>query len=602
MAGADIDIRDIWSLLRRRLRLIVMTFLMVTGMAGVAAIALPKFFTASALILIDPSRKNLLDPDMQAASAASDHARVDSEAEILRSDMIFLDAIASLGLESDPEFGVRPGWQDRVRAFLHMGEAEPPRDDAARQEVLRKLKDATAVQRRGLNYLISVQVRSRDPARAALLANALAEAYIAGQLRAKIDNVLAAGRVLAVRAGQARTNMAETERRLDVFVSGYIEQRAGEDAQTRPAGTAMSNEDMGRLRQQMRSGLVADDLPLDVLTELFALQQAADLARAHYQTLLARNSDLEAEAELQLSDSRIVSPAISPVEPSFPNGRVLLLFAGLGGLALGVGVAFVYDNFLGGLTSSAQLAAVTRRPALGEVPFHKLPLDMASASQLMIDAPLSRYAEAIRQIRAGMDQHLFALEAGGAEGRVVMVTSSLTGEGKTALALSLARAYAASGRKTLIIDCDLRRPSIHVHLDFEPDKGLLDYLTGDGQAGSLTTMVVREGDTGLNLLVGSRRSGMPTDQLVSGAAFARLVAAAADHFDIVVLDTPPIREVVDGLYLAGHADAVLFVVKWSATAQIDVRSALEQLALMSRPGTPILTALNQQLPRLWPET
>lgn len=595
MAGADIDIRDIWSLLRRRLRLIVMTFLMVTGLAGVAAIALPKFFTASALILIDPSRKNLLDPDMQAASAATDHARVDSEAEILRSDMIFLDVIASLGLEADPEFGVRPGWRDRVRAFLHLEEAEPPSGDAMRQEVLRKLKGATTVQRRGLTYLISVQVRSRDPARAALLANTLAEAYIADQLRAKIDNVLAAGRVLEARAGQARTNMAETERRLGAFVSGYIEQRA-------IAGTATPDEDMGRLRQQMRSGLVADDLPLDVLTELFALQQAADLARAHYQTLLARNSDLEAEAELQLSDSRIVSPAISPVEPSFPNGRVMLLFAGLGGLGLGVGLAFVYDNFLGGLTSSAQLAAVTRRPALGEVPFHKLPLDMASASQLMIDAPLSRYAEAIRQIRAGMDQHLFALEAGGTRGRVVMVTSSLAGEGKTALALSLARAYAASGRRTLIIDCDLRRPSIHDHLDFEPDKGLLDYLTGDGQAGSLTTMVVREGDTGLNLLVGSRRSGMPTDQLVSGAAFARLVAAAAEHFDIVVLDTPPIREVVDGLYLSGHADAVLFVVKWSATAQIDVRGALERLALMSRPGTPILTALNQQLPRLWPET
>lgn len=600
MAGADIDIRDIWGLLRRRFRLIVMTLLVVTGLAGVAAIALPKFFTASALILIDPSRKNLLDPDMQAASAASDHARIDSEAEILRSDMIFLDVITTLGLESDPEFGVRPGWRDRVRAFLYI-ETEPSTGDAARQEVLRKLKDATTVQRRGLTYLISVQVRSRDPVRAALLANTLAEAYIADQLRAKIDNVLVAGRALEARAEQARTNMAETERRLDIFVSGYIEQSASEDAQTRTAGTAMPDEAMGRLGRQMRSGLVTDDLPLDVLTELFALQQAADLARTHYQTLLARRSDLEAEAELQLSDSRIVSPAIPPAEASFPNARAMLLFAGLGGLGLGIGLAFIYDNFLGGLTSSAQLAAVTRRPALGEVPFHKLPLDMASASQLMIDAPLSRYAEAIRQLRAGMDRHLLALEADGARGRVVMVTSSLTGEGKTALALSLARAYAASGRKTLIIDCDLRCPSIHDHLDFEPDKGLLDYLIGDGQAGSFTSMVVREGDTGLNLLVGSRRSGMPTDQLVSGAIFARLVAVAADHFDIVVLDTPPIREVVDGLYLAGHADAVLFVVKWSATAQIDVRGALERLALMSPPGTPILMALNQQLPRLWPE-
>src|SRR5690606_16241462 len=129
---------------------------------------------------------------------------------------------------------------------------------------------------------------------------------------------------------------------------------------------------------------------------------------------------------------------------------------------------------------------------------------------------------------------------------------SVPGEGKTTIALSLARAYAQAGKKTLIVDCDLRHPALHTHLGIAPEAGLFDYLAGRGEAGTLASTILRDNDTGLSVLVGSKRSDIPTDQLIAGNAFARLIGAAAENFEMVILDTPPVLPVVDGLYLSQY--------------------------------------------------
>src|SRR5690606_12078939 len=133
------------------------------------------------------------------------------------------------------------------------------------------------------------------------------------------------------------------------------------------------DERAGRMRQQMRSEVFSSDLPLDVLTRLYELQQSADLARSQYQTLLARTGDLRLQADSQLADSRIVSAALPPAGPSFPDARLILVLGGLAGLGLGIALAVVYENFLGGFTSESQVGLVTRQPVLGAVPLQRLP-------------------------------------------------------------------------------------------------------------------------------------------------------------------------------------------------------------------------------------
>ena len=95
--------------------------------------------------------------------------------------------------------------------------------------------------------------------------------------------------------------------------------------------------------------------------------------------------------------------------------------------------------------------------------------------------------------------------------------------------------------------------------------------------------------------MGSKRSDIPTDQLITSEAFARLIAAAVKNFEVVILDTPPVLPVVDGLYLSQYADAVVFVVRWSSTAQAEVRNALGRLDQAKNPEAPMLAILNQQV-------
>ena len=174
-----------------------------------------------------------------------------------------------------------------------------------------------------------------------------------------------------------------------------------------------------------------------------------------------------------------------------------------------------------------------------------------------------------------------------------MVTSSIPNEGKTTVALSLARAYALSGRSTLLIDCDLRKPGVHRQLGLEPSDGLIDYLSSRKHASDIQSFVTEDPGSGAQIVLGSRRSDVPTDQLVAGKTFAALVAAARRNFDVVILDTPPVGPVVDALYMASLCDVIAYVIKWSETPLQQVKQALESLERVKQEKVQILTVINQ---------
>lgn len=647
MDERDFDMRSLVSLLRRRLRLILTSLAICLGLAGVTVLVLKPVYSASALILVDPTRSGLVDSDAQAARPV-DGARVDSEVEILRSDAVLYEVIAEQDLLNDPEFGVRLGLGEQVMAILGWGTAEMAEGETATRSVLSRFKNAVSVQRRGVTHIIAVQVRSEDAQKAANLANAVAEAYVESQMRAKVGNIIAASEVLEIRLALARQNILQAEEAFDAFTGNLDQLTASPGGSIVSLGegldpaTGMDSEGLNLvspispelredilltdealeqrmeevifepriqvadlddradgIRLWMQSALMSGDLSVQGRAELYELQQTAEMMRRQYQSLLARSGELRMQSELQIADSRIVSRALTPSAASFPNAGLILFIAGLGGIGLGVGLAFIQENFVGGITSESQLGLITRLPVVGSVPFERLKGDAASPADIMVTAPLSRYGESIRQVRAGVDQHVRrARMAGGsrAGGQVIMVSSALPGEGKSSLALSLARAYAQSGKKTLIIDCDLRNPAIHKHLGMEPTVGLFDFLAGRAHEEALAAIVLQDDHSGLNLLVGSHRSDIPTDQLITGAPFGRLIAAAVSGFDVVILDTPPVLPVVDGLYLSQYADAVLMVVRWSATDQAELRDAIGRLDQARNAEAPLLMMLSQQVP------
>jgi capsular exopolysaccharide synthesis family protein len=696
MNDQGFDLRSILGLLRRQARLIAITVLAVLVVATAAVFTMKPIYTASTLVLVDPSRKDLLDPNAQLGGGSGESARVDSEVELAKSEATLLQTIEDENLIDDSEFGVRLGWRDSVLGFFRIAEPKLPTGDEALQSVMAKLRESVTVQRRGLTFMLAIQARSPDPATAARIANAVAAAYIKVQLDAKIRSTLASRDIIQSRIAGASTAVSQSEGAFDKFIEDNIDKITAETGRTDLAGlrtqlkeiganrardaamadlvqrsleqrdwaavsanlgsqavTALAaqraalvnsladtvadsqqsidlraevakldtqlesstTEELTTMRQrvatyqsqatdvrtQLRTNILSTDLPPEVLTNIYELQQNAEIARTQYQTLLSRLRELEAQAYLQVADSRVVSQTLPPSEPSFPNPRQILTLAGLAALGLGIGLAFLRENFVGGFTSEAQLHSFLRAPVISAVPRQKEVRSGAGEGgigEYMVSSPLSIFAESVRRIRVGIDQALQRGQAGRPAsedgGIVIMVTSASPSEGKSTLALSITRAYALAGHKTLLIDCDMRKPSIHRQLNLEPSSGLLEYLTHAVQEDALPSIMTVDDESGAQVVLGARRSDIATDSLLSSTTFARLISAARTTFDIVVLDTPPVGPVVDGLYLAKHADSIVFVVRWASTSQHDVRHAVSLLQGAKKPEAEILSVLNQQ--------
>ncbi|RDE09153.1 GumC family protein [Pelagibacterium lacus] len=451
MEDAEVDIRGIVALLRRQLGLIVVVFVVVLGVALVVTLALPQRYTATALVIVDTTAKNLLDPEGSVVSAAGDTARVTSEVEIILSPAILAQVVDAMGLRWDPEFGSSGTLMDPVWRWLHIG---PSSAEEPLSRVLGRFRNALSVERRGQTYVIAIAVESQDARKSAELANAMADAYVGQQVQSKISSIAASQAVLDARISNARATLLAAEQALGRF-----------------------------LAEEANAGQTRDDLSVERLTRLSELEQSVGLARSQHSTLLARSSELGMQADLQIADSRIVSRALPNHAPSFPNRRMILAMAGLAGLGLGIALAFLREHFIGGITTEGQAVSVLRLPVIAEIPRQRglAGNEAMSVADSVMTVPLSPYSEAVRRMKAGIDRHLSQRMAGStADGRgtVIVFSSSVPLEGKTTLALSLARSYALAGRKTLMIDCDLRAPSVHRHLGSDPRYGLLDYLTG----------------------------------------------------------------------------------------------------------------------------
>jgi polysaccharide biosynthesis transport protein len=318
--------------------------------------------------------------------------------------------------------------------------------------------------------------------------------------------------------------------------------------------------------------------------------------------MLSRLRDIEAQAYLQLADSRIVSKASPPNAADFPNTRFLLAASGLMALMLGVGLAFIREHFIGGVVSADQLEAISHSRVVAAIPNQKrLGKDangkpIGRPTDLIVASPYSAYAEAIRRIMVSVDQVLRRARGDDKTGTasLIMVTSANAGEGKTTIALSLARAFALAGKRTILIDADLRRPNVHTELGLAPSDALQRYLKHTGEVDSLSMITIRDTASSASVVIGGNHSETPSGQVVSGERFSKLLSTAARQFDVVIIDTPPVGAVVDALYLAQYVDLILNVVRYVSTSQGAVRSALRELNEAKQDGAEILCVLNAE--------
>ena len=305
--------------------------------------------------------------------------------------------------------------------------------------------------------------------------------------------------------------------------------------------------------------------------KLHELEREADSNRQLYENFLNKFKEAREQTTLETTESRVISPAVSPHEASFPRQFPVMSVAILLGLFGGVLLAFALEALARGFQTSEQvdeLLGCATLAFLPSVPRGELDKgvkeDMAMVKYL-VDKPFSRFSEGVRTIRTGI--HLSNVDR---PPSIVMVCSTVPNEGKSTVAAALAVSAALSDKNVLLIDADLRNPSTTNRFGLAQSAGLVDLLAGTV---SPAAAFVKTDSAPITILTAGTSTTNPTD-VISSQKMAQLLQVLAKQYDLIVIDCPPLLAVSDGLLLANIVDSIVYVVEWNKTARDAAQRAM----------------------------
>ena len=662
-------------------------------------------YRASANVMFDLQRSNLVSVSDVFAEEQIDAAKLEDQMQVLRSAVLIERVIDQLNLDKSPEFNpfLRapvPTLAEHIGAYIalppevadiatNIGLISPPSPppgpvEAERRErlsVVQNVLSGLALQPLGRSRVIAISYSSGRPATSAALANAFAEQYIVDQLEAKLEATRAATSWLSKRVDELRVSVEKSEAAIEDARLTLSDQAGQSFAVTQQQITALNAAvaeqtaekwklqslydrlstaldeglDLGtvselrassliqryryeeidllaeksalenvvnaghlslvalekklalvRLNMAHEAGLIvtatyldlraAQDQEQTLSAEVLRLEQKAvlqsgdqtqvrelerelDANRALYASFLARLQETVAQQDLQEADARVLSPAEQPLLPERQSERrMFLLVTILGGL-VGVGLVFLLERLNNSFRSPAQLEALTGETILGVLPAIGNRLKRSDVIRHLHEKPGSSLVEAVRNLRTSI---LFSnIDT---PPKVVMFTSSVPREGKSTSSMLVALTSRQMGKSAVIVDCDLRLPTLSKLMGGEESEhGLMSVLEGSCE---LEEAVLKNPETGLHVLTTVRYSSnknINAADILASQKFADLVRKLSTIYDLVILDTPPTLVVADARIISKLADAVVYAVRWDSTPRGAVMEGLKDLRSLGAP-------------------
>lgn len=689
------------GLLRRQYLVILFT----AGLAIAASLLYlrlaPPTYTAQVQILLANPRPQFVQQQSLLAETAFDLNQIETQLQLLRSKATAVAVINQLKLANDPDFdgsglSLQSLWE-RLRPSGPAGSKKAGPSDA-QSEPSEGLVDAflsrLSAGRVGFSNVIEISFSSSNADRAAEIANAVANAYVADQLNAKFEANRRATSWLQERLRDLGDQAIAAQRAVDVYkaqnnivsldgkpideqqITEINNRLAGARAQTSEAtaklaryetllasdpknpssmanldaigADALNSQIITGLRQQYleltrREAELAAKVGRDHLAvvnirnrvrefrvSIFdEVRRLAEVSRSEFELAKQRQQEIEKQlskavsqarsvssAELTIKDlesrakglralyesfqqrymgstqqesfpiseTRVLFPASPPPSKSKPKTRLVLTLGILGGLALGVGLALLRDLMDRVFRTSSQVESVLELPCLSLVPL--LPVRKSSKPPVrlqptadddvqqrivssptaihrtVVGMPLSRYTEAIRSIKLAIDHNPAKISS-----QVIGITSALPNEGKTTIAASLAQLIGHTGKKAIIVDCDLRNPSLSTIFAPRAAAGIIEVANGSR---SLTEAIWRDPATNLAFLPAVRRGPLlHTSEILCADTISKLFDRLRADYDYVIVDLPPLTPLVDVRATSSLIDCYILVVEWGRT-KIDV--------------------------------
>jgi polysaccharide biosynthesis transport protein len=321
------------------------------------------------------------------------------------------------------------------------------------------------------------------------------------------------------------------------------------------------------------------------------LETSAKGYRSLYESFLQRYMGSVQQGSFPITEARVISPATPPQKKSKPNAKMILAFGLFGGIALGTALGLAREMMDRGFRTTAQIEDKLHLPCLSVVPLLRqrkvkkaIRKSARAAGQADEDSgqrmlsrrpgtswvatamPSSRFAESIRSIRLAID-----LDPTKSPSKVVGLTSAVPDEGKSTIAAALAQLLASSGKRVIVVDCDLRNPSLSATLAPDAGAGIADIVSG---ARSLEDTIWTDSVTKLDFLPGKRSPLSNATDVLCNEQTKKLFDQLRATYDYVVVDLPPLAPVVDARAISALLDSFILVVEWGRTTTDVVEHAL----------------------------
>ncbi len=300
--------------------------------------------------------------------------------------------------------------------------------------------------------------------------------------------------------------------------------------------------------------------------QLEALERDATVNRNLLEAMLLRAKQSTGAEDILTANAKLVSPASPAQAPSYPPKALLAMLGIAGGMMIGVTIALLREGGDHTFRRADQIEALTGLPVMAMVP--QVPGRGQPAMQVLRQ-PTSAYSEALRRLHIGVE-----LSETANSPKTILISSATPSEGKSVMVASLGRLLASNGKRVLLIDCDWRSPRLHQIFRCSNRDGLASLLVD--KASDLENTIHHDALSGVDVMPSGPWSPRSA-HLLSSDRMRHLLEALEQHYEFIILDTPPALVTADVLALSRLVEKVVFVVRWGHTRQEAVLEALKQI-------------------------